>query len=135
TVKSGDATLKGTLSVPQTNQPVPVVLLIAGSGPTDRDGNSALLSQKINNLLMISNELKLKNIAVLRYDKRGTGTSSPGEAYPTFNDEVNDAEAMVKYLKADKRFSKVIIAGHSEGVLIGALVAQRQPVDAFISMA
>lgn len=136
TVKSADAVLKGTLSVPETTQPVPVVLLIAGSGPTDRDGNSQLVSGKSNYFLQISNALKLKNIAVLRYDKRGVGQSTTAKAAAdiTFDDMVNDAVAIIKILKGDKRFSKIIIAGHSEGSLIGMLAADREKADAYISL-
>lgn len=136
TVKTTSAILKGTLSVPQTTTPVPVVLLIPGSGPTDRDGNSQLSNGKSNYFLMISDALKLKNIAVLRYDKSGIGQSTTTKATKdvTFEDQVDDAAAMVKMLKADKRFSKVIVAGHSEGSLMGMLVSGREKADAFISL-
>jgi pimeloyl-ACP methyl ester carboxylesterase len=136
TVKTTSAILKGTLSVPQVTKPVPVVLLIAGSGPTDRDGNSQLISEKSNYLLQISNALQLKNIAVLRYDKRGVGQSTTTKPIGdiTFDDMVDDAAAIVKILKADKRFSKVIVAGHSEGSLIGMLAAGREKANAFISL-
>lgn len=136
TVKTADAVLKGTLSVPQINRPVPVVLLIAGSGPTDRDGNSQLLSGKSNYFFQISDALKLKNIAVFRYDKRGVGQSTTAKpiADITFDDMVEDAVAIIKMLKADKRFSKVIVAGHSEGSLIGMLSSEREKADAFISL-
>lgn len=136
TVKTADAVLKGTLSVPKVTKPVPVVLLIAGSGPTDRDGNSLSISGKSNYFLQISDALKLKNIAVLRYDKRAVGQSTTTKPIKdiTFDDMVDDASAIVKILKADKRFSKVILAGHSEGSLIGMLAAEREKADAFISL-
>lgn len=136
TVKTANAVLKGTLSVPEITTPVPVVLLIAGSGPTDRDGNSTLISGKSNYFLQISDALKLKNIAVLRYDKRAVGQSTTTKPIKdiTFDDMVDDAAAIVKMLKADKRFSKVIVAGHSEGSLIGMIAAQREKADAFISL-
>ena len=136
TVKTASAILKGTLSLPQVNRPVPVVLLIAGSGPTDRDGNSQLLNGKSNYFLQISDALKLKNIAVFRYDKRAVGlsTSIKPVADIVFDDMVDDAVALVKMLKHDKRFSKVIVAGHSEGSMIGMLAAEREKADAFISL-
>lgn len=135
TIKTPSAVIKGTLSVPQTNTPVPVVILIAGSGPTDRDGND--VSLKSNNLLMISDALKLKNIAVLRYDKSTVSPSTINKPITdiTFDDEVDDAAAIIKMLKTDKRFSKVIVAGHSEGSLIGMLAGERENADAFISLA
>jgi pimeloyl-ACP methyl ester carboxylesterase len=111
------------------------VLLIGGSGPTDRNGNSALGEQS-NNLLKISEGLVLQNIAVLRYDKRGIGqsTTTKATANVTFDDMVDDAIAFIKLLKADKRFSKIIVAGHSEGSLIGMLACERENADAFISL-
>ncbi|WP_316819212.1 alpha/beta fold hydrolase [Pedobacter nyackensis] len=136
TIKTATATLKGTISVPEVTRPVPVVLLIAGSGPTDRDGNSLLINGKSNYFQQLSDSLKLKNIAVLRYDKRGVGQSTTSKALAdvTFEDMVDDAGAIIKMLKTDKRFSKVIVAGHSEGSLVGMLAAEREKADAFISL-
>jgi pimeloyl-ACP methyl ester carboxylesterase len=135
TVKTGSAVLKGTLSVPNVAQKVPVVLLIGGSGPTDRNGNQTLGEQS-NNLLKLSDGLVLQNIAVLRYDKPWSGQtiSTKAEADLTFDDIVDDAIAFIKLLKADKRFSKIIVAGHSEGSLIGMLACEREGADAFISL-
>jgi pimeloyl-ACP methyl ester carboxylesterase len=137
TVKTNAAVIKGTLALPEGAKPVPVVLLIAGSGPTDRDGNSMLINGKPNYLLQISEALKAKNIAVLRYDKRGVGQSTTTKAAIdiTFDDMVDDATAIIKMLKADKRFTKVIVAGHSEGSLIGMLAVEAAKADAFISLA
>jgi pimeloyl-ACP methyl ester carboxylesterase len=136
TVKTATAILKGTLSVPDVTQKIPVVLLIAGSGLTDRNGNSMLANIKPNYLKLISEALKLKNIAVLRYDKLGSGqsTTTKAPADITFNDMVDDASAFIEMLKADKRFSKVIVAGHSEGSLVGILASEREKPDAFISL-
>jgi len=136
TVNSLSATLKGTLSIPDAAGKVPVVLLIAGSGPTDRDGNSAMLKAKINYFLQISDALKLKNIAVLRYDKRDVGQSRGNKPVTTvvFDDMVDDAVAMIRMLKGDSRFSKVIVAGHSEGSLVGMIACEREKADGFISL-
>ncbi|MCC8424634.1 alpha/beta hydrolase [Mucilaginibacter sp. UR6-11] len=136
TVKTADAVLKGTLSVPEVKQKIPVVLMIAGSGPTDRDGNTKSAGVNPNSYLQISEALKQKNIAVLRYDKRGVGQSTTTRpiAEVTFNDMVADAVALVKFLKTDARFSKIIIAGHSEGSLIAILVCKQEKVDGFISI-
>lgn len=136
TIKTRGAVIKGTLALPEVSKPVPVVLLIAGSGPTDRDGNSMLINGKPNYLLQISDALKANNIAVLRYDKRGMGqsTTTIPAADISFEDMVNDALAVLNTLKSDKRFSKVIIAGHSEGSLIGMLAADIGKADAFISL-
>lgn len=136
TVKTNRAVIKGTLTLPDGANSVPVVLLIAGSGPTDRDGNSTLANGKSNYLMQISEALKAKNIAVLRFDKRGVGQSTTTKAANevSFEDMVDDAAAMIKMLKADKRFTKVIVAGHSEGSLIGMLAVDAAKADAFISL-
>lgn len=136
-IKTPTSVLKGTLSVPTSSGRMPVVLLIAGSGPTDRDGNSMMINGKPGYFMKISDELRKKNIAVFRYDKRGIGqsTSSKTEAEVTFNDMIADAVAVIRFLKSDARFSKVIVAGHSEGSLVGIMAAQREDLDGFVSIA
>jgi uncharacterized protein len=125
--------IHGTLTVPDENK-VPVVLLIAGSGPTDRNGNSAS-GLKTNSFLMIADSLKRNGIACLRYDKRSVGASdNTPEKEMKFEDLVNDAIALIKMLKADPRFSKVFVAGHSEGSLIG-MIAAKDNAEGFISIA
>ena len=75
TTKTG--VLDGTLLIPAAaSRPMPVALLIAGSGPTDRDGNSPLLPGKNNSLAMLADALGQHGIATLRYDKRGIGASA-----------------------------------------------------------
>ena len=137
TVKTPGATIKGTLSLPDTNKKIPVVLLIPGSGPIDRNGNSVMINGKPNYFLKISEALKCQNVAVLRYDKRFTGQSSTSktEAELRFEDNVNDAVALINFLKKDTRFSKIIVAGHSEGSLVGMLACKQAGADAFISIA
>ncbi len=136
-----DVTLEGTLSLPaNATKPVPVVLIIAGSGPTDRDGNSkpAVVSDTYKQL---ADSLNARGIAVLRYDKFGAGKSRPAdmstfkEANLTFDSAIQDAAGWVKQLKADKRFSKIVIAGHSEGSLVGMITAHQTNADGFISLA
>lgn len=131
-------TLHGTLLVPAAATPVPVVLIIAGSGPTDRDGNSALLPGANDSLKMLAEAFAAEGIASLRYDKRGVGASSgagPSEADLRFETYIDDAVAWAESLLGDERFSRLIIAGHSEGSLIGIAAAQRLEVDRVISIA
>ena len=72
-----DKTLHSTLLLPKdTSKPMPVVLLLSGSGPTDRNGNSPMLPGKNNSLLMLAEGLASNGIASLRYDKRGVGESA-----------------------------------------------------------
>ncbi|MEQ8713590.1 MAG: alpha/beta hydrolase [Cyclobacteriaceae bacterium] len=136
TTSAGD--IFGTLLRPNTTNAVPIVLIIAGSGPTDRDGNTVSLPGTNNSLKMIADELLLSNVASLRYDKRGVGASIDAantEAGLTFNDYVTDAISWVKILRKDERYSSVGILGHSEGSLIGMIAASSAEVDFFISVA
>ena len=137
TITTSGSVLKGTLEVPKVTAKVPVVLLIAGSGPTDRDGNSVLIAGKPNYFKLLDDQLVAKNIAVLRYDKRGVGasTTSKKQEELVLEDFAEDASACIKFLKNDPRFSKIIIAGHSEGALIGMIASSKEKPDAFISLA
>jgi len=134
-----DNALHSTLLLPkEMGKPVPVVLLHSGSGPTDRNGNSPMLAGKNNSLLMLAEGLASNGIASLRYDKRGVSESAKAmvaEADLRFETYVDDAVAWCEQLRNDKRFSAVIIAGHSEGSLIGMLAAKRCNAAGFISIA
>jgi pimeloyl-ACP methyl ester carboxylesterase len=138
TLKTPTGELHGTLELPAGEGQWPVVLLIAGSGPTDRDGNSTLLPGPNSCYQMIAKELKGRGIASLRFDKRGVGESKAAmksEAELRFEDYVNDAALWVELLKQDSRLTKIIIAGHSEGSLIGMLAALKTNCNGFISLA
>ena len=128
--------IEGTLLLP-SKENIPLVLIIAGSGPTDRDGNSGSL--KNNSLKMLAQGLYDNNIASFRFDKRGIGASAGaikgGEQELRFEDYINDVEQWVSLLKNDSRFSSIIILGHSEGSLIGMIAAQEALPEKFISLA
>ncbi len=127
----------GTLVVPNAQKPVPLVVIIAGSGPTDRNGNSPLLPGANNSLKMLAEGLAARGIASLRYDKRGVGESAKAmvsEADLRFDMYADDAAAWVRRLRSDPRFSTITIAGHSEGSLLGMLATQRAPVDGYVSI-
>jgi pimeloyl-ACP methyl ester carboxylesterase len=126
----------GTLTLPKIKTKVPLVLIIAGSGPTDRNGNQEKLVN--NSLLALGDSLAKAGIASLRYDKRGIGASkavAPSEQNLRFDDYVVDAVNWVKKFQHDQRFTNIYIAGHSEGSLIGMLAAQKTPIAGFISIA
>lgn len=138
TLTTTTGVIHGTLDMPSGSGPFPVALIIAGSGPTDRDGNSAMLAGKNNSLKMLAQSLAAANIASLRFDKRGIGASAaagPKEADLRFENYVDDVAAWVEQLRHDKRFSTVTIIGHSEGALIGAIATVRTHPNAFISVA
>ncbi len=133
---SKGGSIHGTLTLPDGKLPAPLVIIIAGSGPTDRDGNQTNLRN--NSLRYLADSLAGRGIASLRYDKRGIGASkaaAPDERDLRFDDYVTDAVSWVKQLQKDKRFSKIYIAGHSEGSLIGMLAAQQTSVAGYISIA
>lgn len=124
----GNNTLYGTLLVPGHKERPPVILLIAGSGPTDRDGNNAGLRGKNDSLKMLAEELAIAGFASVRFDKRGIGESAaaaPSESDLRFQVFVDDVDAWVKLLAADKRFSSLAVIGHSEGSTLALLAAQK----------
>lgn len=137
-LKTLSATIHGTLTMPKNaSGKIPVVLIIAGSGPTDRNGNSEKLGLETNAYKDIAEGLGKSGIASVRYDKRMIGESQTGnkEADLRFDDYVDDAVGLVQMLSNDERFSKVIILGHSEGSLVGMLATRDQPVKGYISVA
>jgi uncharacterized protein len=134
TLKTKKGEIFGTLITPEKFDKIPVALIIAGSGPTDRDGNNPMM--KNNSLKILASELSKNGIATLRYDKRGIAESKAAGKSETdlrFDDYANDAEEWIQLLKQDKRFSKVIVIGHSEGSLIGMIASTN--ADKFISIA
>jgi pimeloyl-ACP methyl ester carboxylesterase len=133
TLQTKTGSLSGTLNLPASRGPIPVAIIIAGSGPTDRDGNQ--MNMKCDELKKLAAGLGENDIATVRYDKRGIGESTKPakEEDIQFEDLVNDVRDWVRLLKNDKRFSKVIVIGHSEGALIGMLAAEK--ADAYISIA
>jgi len=136
TLQTPTGTLYGTLLVPPARATLPVVLIIAGSGPTDRDGNSALEEVPNNSYRMLAEALAAQGIASLRYDKRGVAASAAAfTSDMTIETEISDAIGWLQQLRSDPRFSLLIVAGHSEGSLIGIIAAERMPVDRVISLA
>ncbi len=137
-VKILSGTIAGTLAMPKNaSGKVPVVIIIPGSGPTDRDGNSAKTNLNTNAYKMIAAGLGKNGIASLRYDKRMVGESvtSVKEENMHFDDYIDDVYSLINYLSSDARFSKIILMGHSEGSLVGILAATNENVKGFISVA
>jgi len=128
--------INGTLLLPENIKDPPVALIIAGSGPTDRDGNNPYM--KNNSLKMLAEGLAGAGIASLRYDKRGIATSKEAglkEEDLRFENYVQDAAQWIDLLKKDKRFKKVIVIGHSEGSLIGMIASKKAGADKYVSIA
>ena len=134
-LKTDTGVLYGTLDLPAKTGPWPVVVLHAGSGPTNRDGNGPLT--RTDNLKMVGRALAAKGIAVLRIDKRGVGASIPAlakEEDVRVETYAADVLAWVALLRNDARFTKLGYIGHSEGALIGLVAAKDAKFDAIVSL-
>jgi uncharacterized protein len=121
----GGSRISGTFTLPDGRPPFPVVLIIAGSGPTDRDGNSKV-GLKTDAYRLLAAALATRGIASVRYDKRGVGasTSTLQEVDLRFEMFANDAMTLLDEISGDARFDRRFVAGHSEGSLLGMLAVQ-----------
>ena len=129
--------LRGTLWVPRdAPRPTPVALIIAGSGPTDRDGNNAL-GIRSDAYRLLAAEVAAHGIATVRYDKRGVGRSGNTQTGKplVIDDFVQDAVSWIELVRNDPRLGKLTLIGHSEGGLVAILTAQRAPIDALVLVA
>ncbi|WP_299155468.1 S9 family peptidase [uncultured Christiangramia sp.] len=124
----------GTLTLPTEENNKYLIIFIQGSGPTDRNGNQPMLQN--DGIKKIARELVGNGIASFRYDKRifKAQDLQLSEKDMIFEDFVEDAKNVVMHFRKEEKFSNIIIAGHSEGSLIGILVAQEN-ANAFISLA
>ncbi len=124
--------LYGSMVLPSVDQDsaCTVAILIAGSGPTDRNGNSPFMQN--NSLMMVAEELAKNGIASIRYDKRGVRRSQYSEmdeSLLTLELYANDVLKWIKLAKSDMRFCKVVLIGHSEGAKL-AMMAQNSGAEA-----
>lgn len=118
TFTSGPEHLAGTLLLDDQPRPAPVVLLISGSGPIDRNSNTKKLA--IDVMGQIAAHLAAKGIGSFRYDKRGVGASTGDYNATGLHDNIADAAAAIEMLRsrAGVNPSRVFVVGHSEGALI-----------------
>ena len=139
TIRSGTLGLAATLTLPRGAGEagagaVPVAVIIAGSGPTDRNGNS-VMGIRPNAYAQLAWRLAERGIATLRYDKRGLpGTQGTFDITKmTLADFAADARAAAESLSRDRRFSRVVFLGHSEGASLALIAAgQGAPVSGVI---
>jgi hypothetical protein len=135
---AGADTIRGTLLLPASDKPVPLVMLLAGSGPTDRNGNTILIRGKNDCFRMLADSLKEQGIATLRYDKRGVGASqraAKSESELRLTTYSDDAVLWARKYRHDARFSTMTFVGHSEGALIGTLAAKEEKPDGLVLLA
>lgn len=128
--------LKAALQMP--DKPTgELVILHAGSGPTNKDGNT-IGGGSNNSLKMLAEDLATEGIASIRFDKRGIGENTTlvkKEEELTLEAYVEDVSSIIKYSKQDDRFDEVHLIGHSEGALIMTLAAQTNEVNSLITLA
>lgn len=134
-VKEGE--IEGTLTLPEEKNFDTVAIIIAGSGPTDRDGNNLTVGEN-NCLKMIAHSLGKEGIATLRYDKRGIGESQSlveRKEDLIFTNHIDDLNLWIDKLGKDNRFKNIVIIGHCEGALIGAESTVEKDIKGYISIA
>lgn len=132
-----DVALYGTLLQPDDGPAIAAAVIIAGSGPTDRDGNSPMLPGKNDSLKMLADALVNQQITTLRFDKRMIGQSTnPAlkEADLRFDDYVSDAQAWADYLGNTTKLP-VLLIGHSEGGHIAMVAASQKPFAGLVVIA
>ena len=126
-------TLAGEYTIPRGPGPFPAVVLISGSGAQDR--NEELMDHKP--FLILSDYLTNNGFAVLRYDDRGTASSTGKFSTATTQDFADDAAAALKFLLSKRRIDtdRAGYIGHSEGGFIAPLATKIEPADFMVFLA
>ena len=122
----------GTLTTPKLTGKFPAILLLAGSGPTDRDWNSPLIASKNGSAALLATELSKHGLVVLRFDKAGTGKNT---AKPTSLDTYRDEAAAALAFLRSRGHDRIYLAGHSEGGIHATRLAQTEKVAGIIYLA
>ncbi len=135
TILNINENIKGTILAPKDSKknPVPLVIIVGDQGAIDRNGNEP--RTRNNAYQQLADSLLAHGIATYRYDKRILTqmiNRKPSDN-TLFSDYINDAKEAVTFLSKDRRFSKVFIAGHGQGSLVGMLAIEDN-VDGFISI-
>ncbi len=136
-IKIDSAKISGTLTMPDSTRNYPLMIIVAGSGPTDRDGNNNL-GIKTFSYKYLSDTLANENIATFRYDKRGVAKSQVKglkEQDLVFETYVDDLIEIINYFKKNEKFTEIILLGHSEGALVAAVACSKTEISKFISVA
>lgn len=126
--------LPGTLTYPNLDMRIPLVIFVHGSGNPDRDGNQKGIGSTYY-IKTLSDSLTAKGLAFYRYDKRSSIFENlPKSKGMTINDLVRDVEVAIDKFKGDNRFSSLHLIGHSQGSLI-AMMAVNENIASYTSLA
>ncbi|AXT60674.1 alpha/beta hydrolase [Aquimarina sp. AD10] len=128
--------VEGSLVTPYTDEEeVPLIILIMDAGAINRDGNDRM--SKNDTFKKLSYDLAKQGIATYRYDKRLFKMEGLGirEDEISFDHYITDVKSIIAYFKRNKTYTKIIVAGHGQGSLIGMLAAKDSTVNGFISIA
>ncbi len=132
-IYNGAISLNGTLLKPKKAKIL--VIIVAGSGPTDRNGNTSVIQGQNNSLQYLSEGLESNGIASYRYDKRILNPENKlEESKLRFDDFVSDAQSIYQHFKSLGTYDKIGFAGHSEGSLISAIAVKNTGADFMISI-
>ncbi|MEI7672823.1 MAG: alpha/beta hydrolase, partial [Deltaproteobacteria bacterium] len=124
---------------PRKREGIPLVIIIAASGSTDRDGNNFNIPGKNDAYRLVAEALAGEGVASFRYDKRGSGEAwglVHDESFLRFSQYVDDAAEVMTHFRRDGRFSRIVVAGHAEGALVAAAAINRSEggADAFVAL-
>ncbi|WP_372751992.1 alpha/beta hydrolase [Labilibaculum sp.] len=136
TLRTSSGNIYGTLTIPISTVNNSIVIIVPGSGPTDRNCNS-LIGLHTDAYKMLSEGLANNGVSTLRFDKRGVGQSKAAmtsQSELRFETYINDVKDWITLIHKDKRFSEILILGHSEGSLIGMIAANQTNITGFISI-
>ncbi|MBU8907574.1 alpha/beta hydrolase [Desertibacillus haloalkaliphilus] len=131
-----DVTISGTLTIPESrDKHLPAILIVSGSGPTDRDGNAPQLKGNIYKEL--ADFLESIGFVTLRYDKRGVGESEGDFATAGMSDLVTDAVSAVAFLREHSRVdpNRIVVLGHSEGGLLASAINMGTEINGIVMLA
>lgn len=128
----GEVNLGATIAYQNKDEKRPLVLLIAGTGSLDRDGNA--LGFKSNIYKELSDMFVDMGYVCIRYDKRGTHESKTKDMSFGLNDLVNDAANIIHYAKGLEFVDedRVVVCGHSEGAMIATLLTKNEDLKGII---
>ncbi len=137
-IKLSDGYLYGDILRPQKPLGNCVIVITAGSGPTDRDGNSDILTGNNDSLKALAYGLTEEGYATFRYDQRSAGKTRLNTTKDlntlTFEVMVEDLVEVIKTMKEHEKFDTIILVGHSQGAMVSTLATQLEAVDGVINL-